>query len=714
MKKSQTIIAGGETKTHYTAKELAELPGMPDTESGVIRKAKLEGWPPQKRSGRGGGNEYPVSALPEATRAHLLGALIGQAPETKTTAVTIAIDKPLQAVTALKDWQRSTMEARLFFLRLVEQAEGVGLGVTRAIRTLCEQAKAGTLPPEAARLVPLANQRSGKDTKKRALSERTLFNWWSDWMKSGKSISALAPKDSSVDLATGLGKIPAWGAAFLEVYRQPQKPTVAGALEELAKTLPPGQCPSYSAVNRFLKKVGGVEKEKGRRTGQELRSIKPYVVRDTTGMWPGEVYISDGLTFKSWGVANPIHRRPFSPEICDVVDVATRKIVGWSCGLSESGHVMAAALRHSVELSGIPAGWYHDNGPGYENQLLTDDVTGILARCGITNMTSIALQSQSRGIIEALRKNLWHKAAKALPAYKGRDMDRQASMHVYKVIKKDMKTKGSSDYVMPWAEFLAWVAEIVEHYNNRPHSSLPKVRGEDGRLRYMTPNEAWQKAMAEGWKPMMLDEAELADLFLPEKLCKVHRGMVRIFGNTYYNGSLAEYHGDQVRVGYDIHDPSRVRIRDAEGRLLCYAGFEANKRRYVPVSASQQMTENRANTRLKRLAVKAESIELERLGTIEVQPLQTVIELPDEVIAGTARRLELEQKREENRQQYFNDIGEIYDDIRGRERQGAASEYEIKWANDKEKSSRDGKRCGLYKEDPNCAGRFKKVVKDDD
>ena len=53
-----------------TASEIAELglPALPGTERNVRRRASLENWPCRERSGRGGGREYPVSALPLAAR----------------------------------------------------------------------------------------------------------------------------------------------------------------------------------------------------------------------------------------------------------------------------------------------------------------------------------------------------------------------------------------------------------------------------------------------------------------------------------------------------------------------------------------------------------------------------------------------------------------------------------------------------------------------
>ncbi len=696
-----------EPKNHYTAKELAGLPGMPNTLKGVLQKADREAWPFQKRSGRGGGREYPLTALPEETRDYLLKQIVATLPERLSNLPAVSVET-LPAVadppaappaTSLADWQRRVMEARLIFVRLIEGAS-VQLGVSKAIKILVKQAADEALPEEIQAVVPVANGRSGMD---RALSETTLMRWWSIYKKTG-NYAALAPK------APPVSSIPAWGASFMACYQKPQKPSVAAALDNLKALLPADvPLPSYHQARRFLMRVGNVEKNRGRMTGQELRSIRPYIKRDTSDLAPGEVFISDGLTFKAWGIAHPAHGRPFSPEICDVQDVYTRKIVGWSAGLAESGPTMAAGLRHAVETHGVPQIFYHDKGPGYENQLLQDPVTGIVSRLGIQNLPSTARQSQARGMIEKLRRDLWHREAKNFLTYKGRDMDRETKLKVHKIIKKDMKTKGMSDFVMPWPEFLVWVQERIDDYNARPHQGLPKIRDpQSGHMRHMCPNEMWEKGIAEKGAPPKLEQWEVADLFLPEKICKVNRCTVQLFGNPYFNGSLEEFHGDQVRVGYDVHDPRGVLVRDLDGRLICIAAFRGNSRRFFAKPISEMSAEKREAERLKRLAVKEEEIRLERIGTIEIQKAAPEhIELPAEVLEGEARREKKRRQQEENGRKFFNDQNEIYDDIRAREKLGLAKPYEIAWANDKDRSEELGRRVGLYKEDPYCTGRFK-------
>lgn len=55
---------------HFSATQLAGLPGMPGTERGVRKMAVREAWPKIKRSA-GKGWEYPLSALPAETQAAL-------------------------------------------------------------------------------------------------------------------------------------------------------------------------------------------------------------------------------------------------------------------------------------------------------------------------------------------------------------------------------------------------------------------------------------------------------------------------------------------------------------------------------------------------------------------------------------------------------------------------------------------------------------------
>jgi putative transposase len=708
-----------QPKTYYTAKELAGRPGLPSTEQAVNYRARKENWPFQKRSGRGGGKEYPLTALPAETRDYLLDQLITKLPEkvcalpavAHETAVAVVEAPAFPAVTTLKKWQRDTMDARIYFMRLIEEAAAKGLGVTNAIRTLVAKAHGGELPPEAQAMVPLANKRSGIDTKKRALSERSLMRWWSEWNKGGKQASALAPK------AVEKEDLPLWAPYFLQVYRVPQKISVAHALEDLAAILPPAiELPSEHQARRFITKYSKLDIQRGRMTGKELKSLKGFIRRDTSMFQPLDICLCDGHSFKA-KVAHPVHGRPFKPEVCAVIDAVTKVVLGWSTGLAESSQTVADAYRHAVTVNdgkrygGIPAFLYADKGAGNEAGVNSDPFCGMYARVGSTYKTGIPGNSHARGLIERAQGSLWVRAAKKLITYTGNGMDEQVQRKIYLAMESDVKKAlkagkegKKSELLMSWQEFLDFAANEVAEYNMRPHSALPRITDpESGLRRNMRPLEMWAKWISEGWTPNLPEPTEIEGLFRPHVTVTTRRGEVRLFGNIYYAAELVHYGGQTVIVAYDIHDASQVWVKDAEERLICLARFEANKRAFYPVSAVEQAREDRRKRRAKTLERHLDEVNAEARPAIEAVP--SVMELPVEVIAFEERKKEEEKKKEVSRA-YFDNVADLYDDIRQREKRGNASQYEMTWAEDYDRSLGSGKRLGFYKTDPNCAGRF--------
>jgi putative transposase len=381
-------------------------------------------------------------------------------------------------------------------------------------------------------------------------------------------------------------------------------------------------------------------------SGSELRSIRGYTQRDKSDLMPMDVVVADGHSFKA-KVAHPAHGKPFHPEMEGIVDVATRVCIGWSVGLAESSHVVADALRHGATVNeqkpfgGVPAILYADQGAGNTARDISHVELGVLARIGTQFKTGIAGNPQGRGAIERLQASLWIRAAKQLPTYTGKDMDTLSQRRIMKILNKDIELKGTSDQLITWSRFLGFCGEQVAAYNNRPHSALPKVLDKiTGLRRHTTPAEMWQAFVADGWQPTLLSTDEINDLFKPQVLAKTRRGMITIFTNTYYHKILEHYHGEDVYVNYDIHDPKIVWVRDSEKRLICEAVFEANKRAYFPVPVIEQARQKRMEGRLKRLEDKAWEVRQERKGVINAAPLQ------EDPIIAAMRPLEPEPEQE--------------------------------------------------------------------
>lgn len=583
--------------------------------SQATRKANTDSWPFEIEVLSTGNRRriYPVRSLPKDIRQAILDHLSQQAagaplPAPVTPAGTLPgptrpAGVPSTRVeivgdtTQLTNNQRAIMDARCAVLAWVDQLAQVAGGITAARRQAEKLAKAGKLPDEIARLLPLANARSGK-AGKRSVCMRTLVYWDGLREAAGGQAAALAPKATGPDMS-----VPAWAPALMTLFAQPTKRPLSDVVADLAKpgALPMGvEPPSYHQARRFLAKVGTVDRNRGRMGARELKSIRPFHRRDVSDLRPLDVVQADGHTLDQ-EVAHPRHHRPFRPEITTIVDLATRMIVGWSASLAENALGVTDAMVYMATKWGIPAVWYVDNGSGFNNQLMDDAHVGVLARLGMTKINRAPYNAQAGGYVERVQQTVWVKGAKQSPTYVGKDMDREARQKVYKLTRADIARVGRSRHLMTWEEFLAWAEAQVRAYNTKPHSGLPRITDpQTGRRRHMTPMEAWDKALAEGFEPILLSPTEAADITRPYEVRKVRRCTVSVLGATYWSADLEPYHDEEVLVGYDVHNAGQVYVRTLDGRLICTAGFEPT-RSAVPRSVLERGYEARAKGRERRL-----------------------------------------------------------------------------------------------------------------
>ena len=614
-------------KKWYSADNLAGLNGMPKTVSGVVRKAKREKWLAKHSKSQGGGLKYHYNALPEATRDALYHQNSNTLPVQSSTDL-VATEEIKVDLTSLKKWQRDIFAARLALYREFERLLEMH-GYTKAVDKLVLFAKTGTLPEQLQTMVAQANARKGKT---RTLSASMVKGWHRKVKRNG--LTALAPKAARKE------KVPDWALYFNKIYGQPQKPSLAEAMRELEAVLPENiKLPSYHQVRRYHKNRSRLERQKGRHSGSAMKRFKGYIRRSTKNLLPLDVVQCDGHSFKA-KVAHPDHGRPFKPEICAVIDWKTRVLLGWSAGLAESSQTVADALRHAITVDdkkpvgGQMAILYTDQGAGNKADNLGNETTGILSRVGITHYTGIPGNAQGRGLVE--RSNwIWIAAAKKLKTFTGNGMDALAKRDVYLMHDRETRT-GTQNYTdLPsWPQFLEILEKTVRDYNNKPHSALPKVKdASTQRIRHMTPLEAWFTAIRDGWKPTLMAPDLLTDLFRPQIVRITRNAQVTLFKNIYYDNVLEHYHGEKVIVEFEVQDPSFVRVRDMEQRLICVAQLDRNVQDAFPTSAREDAKEKRYKNRIRNINRKKEEIELERTGiTLDADTADLLIEAdPDAV-----------------------------------------------------------------------------------
>ena len=417
-------------------------------------------------------------------------------------------------------------------------------------------------------------------------------------------------------------------------YRQPQKPSVQAAYNRFAADWqaqqPLAKLPSIHQVRRFLSdKLGNVCREDGRLGKRELKTLQSSTEREFLHLDPAEIYSADGHTFDA-EVLHPDSGKPFRPEITTVIDIATRKIVGWSIDLAESQLAVLDAVSNACTLCGIPAVLYVDNGKGYKNAIMGDAATGLMGRIGSTLVHSAPYSSQARGVIERLHRTVWVEGAKMLQSYIGKDMDAEAGGRVHKasraLAKRNISLKGvpalaniaslSANMLPDWQEFRRFCQARVDEYNNRPHRSLPKVLDTSGKKRHMTPNELWALKLAQGAQVNRVDDAERHYLFLPRKLCTVQREQVRLHGSYYAHADLAQYHGERLQVAFRADNGEHVWLFDDNGRYICRADWQAHNADYFPKSMLDKAKDKRVDTQIKRLADKQAIVEAARPAVV--------------------------------------------------------------------------------------------------
>ncbi|WP_131669802.1 Mu transposase C-terminal domain-containing protein [Psychrobacter pygoscelis] len=586
-----------------------KLAGLPKTRRGMDKYAKKHAWTYVEvtASGKAGvRKEYQLpDDLFEIVKAKKLGELADKADIGGAVAEFKSAPIKIESPTLLADWQRDCAIARLAVVRHVLKLAELS-GKTKAVEGFACASREGRLDTTWTATLKQANAKSGGKGGKATVSRRTLFNWIKDFetaeaSDNASAVAQLAPKARETTM-------PPWAGILLKLWSDPAKPELAEVMRRIEHIMADsgGQIPSYHQARYFLTNhLGSVERERGRMGSREIKNIKPFVRRDTTVLLPSDVYTADGHTFDA-EVSHPDTGRPFRPEITTVLDVHTRMVVGYSIDLAESGLAVLDAISSAACDYGIPAIFYVDNGSGYKNAMIKDESYGLMTRLGTEVRHSIAYNSQARGAIERVHKSIWIRLAKKLPTYIGADMDRQAKQAVFKKTRKEVKEFGESKLLLDWNKFLELAAAAVVAYNNEPHSSLPRRYNKIvGRKEHLTPQVMWDEQVAAmtaaGHELMLVSAAERDDLYRPYVTRKCLRGEINLFNNKYFSKELEQYHGEMMMVGYDIHDGSKVWVRDATHRLVAVAEFEANKVAYFAQSALGDAREKRALGQLRRV-----------------------------------------------------------------------------------------------------------------
>jgi len=433
-------------------------------------------------------------------------------------------------------------------------------------------------------------------------SVNSLVSWYRQAQEKGKQ--ALSDK-----LRGRRRKNYGWEARALELYNSPNRPqigTLVWWLQQEGHT-----SAKYNRVYTYIRSLPADLGEHGRaRVGERQWKGKhtPYVVRDKSSVPVGFVYEADGHTCDVY-VAHPVTGGVFRAELTVWIDVASNYVVGHLLTESESAVTTLLSLGRAVsQHDHVPAMIHVDPGSGYRARMITDDVSGLLARLDIKHSEALPGNWRGKGLTEGFFKHFEERFGKRWATYCGHCRTDEALSRLQDKIKR-------GEIELPqWDEYCNAMAEYFEAHNQTPQRGLGM----------RAPADLWARLEN---VPSHIDPMEL---IRPREQRKVTYQRVQMFNRKYQAtaGELAGYEGQTVLVEFDQHDMTSVVVRDLKGRFICDAGC-VDKQAWLSDSHLQDLRQKRQAGQARRLQHKLDETRARARPLIELAEQDDRAELID-------------------------------------------------------------------------------------
>ena len=322
------------------------------------------------------------------------------------------------------------------------------------------------------------------------------------------------------------------------------------------------------------------------RIGKNLYRLtqKAYIRRSTEKALPGDVYVADGYCADIY-LAHPITGDIWRPELTVAIDLRSRCIVGWRADEHEGTiavqNMWAECFAH---WNHVPPFIYIDNGSGYKNKLMDDELTGFYARAGVQQIIhAIPGNPHGKGWVERTFRivkddflKLWRPEF-----YCGTDAAQEV------LNRTTAKCKAGRMHPPSLAEFTQAFNEWIARFHNRPHPEDKTV----------TRAQVWSQLVP------IPPAATLTELKRQAVTLTVRRASIRQGKRTYWHPDLHAFNGHKVILEYDLMDDSVAVIRNLQGRWIC----DAHLVRKIDAIAPNRLEEKRmqrTHDSIKRLAQK--------------------------------------------------------------------------------------------------------------
>jgi hypothetical protein len=733
---------------------LAGLPGLPESESAVIRKAKAGVWPSRPRQGQGGGKEYPLNCLPEETQEHLKKAQardlvnsgadeeaavlcrMGLNPENETIKEVIKAGKAARRRVEKETEERLRMKELSLarFNQLPEEKQRSG-NARRKIMKACAAflIAAGQKPGNQKWMEIFAVEYNAGTVQLPEwvretipnVTARTIYRWEQKYNSGG--MYALANGYTSNAGTTMLTR----EQQDLAIAMQVQFPgcsikKVLSALEAR------GMEAHHDSVSRFLKHW-------------HKMNASLYLFLTNPDEWRNKHMLAFGSSSEAVTRLNQVWEMDSTPAdllfedgryaVIGCIDVYTRRPRLLVSPTSKATAV-AALLRRCIIEWGVLEVLKTDNGKDY----VAAHIERIVEALEVEHSLCPPFTPECKPHIERFFHTFSHGIVELLPGFIGHSVaDRKAIEARRSFADRLMKRGGDPVEVkLTSLEFQKicdrWVDAIYMHDTHE---------GLNGK----TPAE-----MVREWtSPIrVVTEVRALDVLLhpaPKDggFRTITKKGVEVDTRFYQSIEFGTLVGTRVRVQVDDTDLAHAYIYTETGEFICtaecreWAGI-SNADLASHAKAKQKAIMQEQRREFKELARKAKAETVpedilryreDRIATIAEFPKQTVpyitpaleeaakavkerdtkanimpperYELPSEVLAGEARR---EQKvislAESRKLRDVTSPTDVYYMILDRIKEGTVTPYQQQWKKDYEYWEDSTKKVGLLKEDPYC------------
>ena len=425
------------------------------------------------------------------------------------------------------------------------------------------------------------------------VSRATLWTWKKAYTTSGLHGLARTLR-SDKGKSRFFNRHPRAAALVASAYLKPYE-TVQTAYDLLIRDrellgLSLDEVPDYCTVRRYLESIPKpftVLAREGERSHAER--MNQYLQRGYEDVAANQIWVSDHMIHDCF-VWNDCF--PSEPEgkmmrlrLTMILDMRSRKPVGYSWTPEGSSNSIKSALRRAVQAYGPCELFYCDHGKDFKKvargssslaisdaeatligqEIAEIDRHGILTRLGIPTQHCLKYHPQSKHIERFFRTLHLQFDAKFAAYTTGNAYLRPDAANVLAFEHRRLQKVGlhSDSKLLPASVFIAMAAMwLEESYSNAPH----RGKGMEG----LSPNQIFEAGYPVGSR-RHIDPLRLDELLYESKTVRVRETAVTLHKRRYMavdplsSSQLYLANEQQVRIHYDPNDLDRAVITDLSG-----------------------------------------------------------------------------------------------------------------------------------------------------